>query len=207
MAVDDHTVHGLLKRVAAGENAAIQSLLRLHRDRLKRMVAIYFDDRLSRRADPSDVVQDTLVEAAQRLPDFAKEQPIPFYPWLRQLAREKLVQLKQHHLATQKRAVHREQPLEPSDASALYLAERFVATGTGPSERLMRKEQKERVRAALSKLPTRDREVLVLRYLEQLTVAEATAVLGITEEAYMKRHFRAIQRLRRNLDSTGGLST
>jgi RNA polymerase sigma-70 factor (ECF subfamily) len=206
MAVDDLTVHGLLARVAAGENAAIQSLLRLHRDRLKRMVAIYFDGRLSRRADPSDVVQDTLVEAAQRLPDFAKKQPIPFYPWLRQLAREKLVQLKQHHLAAQKRTVHREQPLEPSDASALYLAERFVATGAGPSERLMREEQKKRVRAALGKLPTRDREVLVLRYLEQLTVAEATAVLEISEETYMKRHFRAIQRLRRNLDSTGGLS-
>jgi RNA polymerase sigma-70 factor (ECF subfamily) len=205
MQADDQSVAGLLARVAAGHTDAIQSLLQIHRDRLKRMIAIYFDNRLSRRADPSDVVQETLVEAARRLPEYAGQQAIPFYPWLRQLAREKLLQLKQHH-ATQKRAIHREEPLEPSDASALYLAERFVATGTGPSERLMREEQKKHVRSALAKLPKRDRELLVLRYLEQLSVAEATAVLGISEEAYMKRHFRAIQRLRRNLGKSGGLS-
>jgi DNA-directed RNA polymerase specialized sigma24 family protein len=44
-----------------------------------------------------------------------------------------------------------------------------------------------------------DRELLVLRYLEQLTPREARAVLGIGEEAFAKRHLRAIQRLRRVL--------
>jgi RNA polymerase sigma-70 factor (ECF subfamily) len=206
MQSDDQSTEGLLTRVANGETQAVQTLLALHRERLKRMVAIYFDDRLSRRADPSDVVQETLVEAAHRLSDYVRKQPLPFYPWLRQLAREKLLQMKRHHLVKQKRAVRREAPLEPSDASAVHLSERLVATGTGPGDRLMRAEEKKLVRAALDRMKPRDREVLVLRYLEQLSTAEATAVLGISEEAYMKRHFRAIARLRQMLRGAGGIS-
>jgi RNA polymerase sigma-70 factor (ECF subfamily) len=200
MPADNQSVEGLLARAANGETDAVQTLLALHRERLKRMVAIYFDDRLSRRADPSDVVQETLVEAAHRLADYARKQPLPFYPWLRQLAREKLLQMKQHHFLKQKRTIRREEPLEPSDASAVHLAERLAATGTRPSERLIREEERKFVRAALNRLAPRDREILVLRYLEQLSAAEATAVLGISEDAYMKRHFRAIARLRQLLD-------
>jgi RNA polymerase sigma-70 factor (ECF subfamily) len=206
MHADDANVTALLSQAAAGQTDAIQTLLQLHRDRLKRMIAIYFDNRLLRRADPSDVVQETLAEAARRLPIYAAQPLIPFYPWLRRLAQDNLLKLKHFH-AAQKRAVHREEALEPTDASAMHLAERLAATGTGPSERAMREERKKQVQSALAKLPPRDREVLVLRYLEQLSVEEATAVLGISEEAYMKRHFRAIQRLRRNLGQAGGSSS
>ena len=86
MHADDANVTTLLSQAAAGQTDAIQTLLQLHRDRLKRMIAIYFDNRLLRRADPSDVVQETLAEAARRLPIYAAQRPIPFYPWLRRLA-------------------------------------------------------------------------------------------------------------------------
>jgi RNA polymerase sigma-70 factor (ECF subfamily) len=114
--------------------------------------------------------------------------------------------MKRHHIAKQKRAVRREAPLEPSDASAVHLSEQLVATDTGPGDRMMRAEEKKLVRAALDRMKPRDREVLVLRYLEQLSTAEATAVLGISEDAYMKRHFRAIARLRQMLHGLGGTS-
>ena len=67
---------------------ATEQLLVRHQERLHRMVAIRLDDRLKARMDPSDVVQDVLVEAANRLPQFAEERPIAFYPWLRRLAWE-----------------------------------------------------------------------------------------------------------------------
>jgi RNA polymerase sigma-70 factor (ECF subfamily) len=52
------------------------------------------------------------------------------------------------------------------------------------------------VRTALAALAEADREVLVLRYLEQLSVKDVGAVLGITEAAANKRALRALQRLR-----------
>jgi RNA polymerase sigma factor (sigma-70 family) len=52
------------------------------------------------------------------------------------------------------------------------------------------------VRAALEALPEADREVLVLRYLEQLTAREVGSVLGVGEAAAKKRALRALQRLR-----------
>lgn len=82
------------------------------------------------------------------------------------------------------------------DESALKLADRLVARGSSPSARLQREELRGRVRAALVQLAEHDREVLVLRHLEQLSTGEIAAVLGITEGAAYTRHLRALERLR-----------
>ena len=52
------------------------------------------------------------------------------------------------------------------------------------------------MQAALSRLSPHDREVLILRHLEQLSTADVAAALGITEAAVKKRHLRALERLR-----------
>src|SRR5262249_61746073 len=83
----------LLERVAAGDSAARDQLLQRHRRRLGRMVAVRFDPRLAARVDPSDVVQETLAEAAANLDRYLRERPLPFYPWLRQLAQRRVVDL------------------------------------------------------------------------------------------------------------------
>jgi RNA polymerase sigma-70 factor (ECF subfamily) len=57
------------------------------------------------------------------------------------------------------------------------------------------------VREALGRLPPADREVLELRHLEQLSVAETAAVLGVSVGAAKTRHLRAVQRLRALLEA------
>ena len=96
------------------------------------------------------------------------------------------------------RSVAREEPggLPLPDESALDLARKLVAPGTSPSNGLLREEQRGRVRAALTELGERDRSVLVMRYLEQLSTREMAAALGITERAAKARHMRALVRLR-----------
>jgi RNA polymerase sigma-70 factor (ECF subfamily) len=81
------------------------------------------------------------------------------------------------------------------DESALELARRLVGRGTSPSEQVLREEQRRRVREALARLGERDREVLVLRYLEQLSLREVAEALGINEGAAKARHARALLRL------------
>jgi RNA polymerase sigma-70 factor (ECF subfamily) len=154
----------LLARAAQGDQAALGQLLERHRPRLRHMIALRLDRRLLGRLDPSDVLQETLAEAARRLADYARLRPLPFYPWLRQLAWERLVQLHRRHVRAGKRSVRREQAgLPPSDESALALADRLVSRGSSPSARLRRSEQHRRVQAMLAQLAESDREVLVLR--------------------------------------------
>jgi RNA polymerase sigma-70 factor (ECF subfamily) len=189
-------LEGLMKRAGRGDAAARQQLLELHRDRLRRMVAVRLDRRLAARIDPSDVVQETLAGAVRGLSDYLRHRPMPFYPWLRRLAWERLVELQRRHIAA-RRSVAREAPVEEPGLgeSTAVLAERLLDSGTSPSGRLIREELRGRVRAALDRLPLRDREVLVLRYLEGLSPAEVAAVLEITEGAVKVRQTRALVRL------------
>jgi RNA polymerase sigma-70 factor (ECF subfamily) len=207
MGPHDEDTDRLLTRAAGGDAAARQQLLARHRDRLRRMVAVRLDPRLAARLDPSDVVQEALLEAARKLPVYLRERPVPFYPWLRRLAWEHLLKLHQRHMAG-KRNVAREERPAPAlpDGSALELAQRLVAPGTSPSGRAVREEVCGRVRAALGALAEADREVLVLRYLEGMTTAEIAAVLDLGESAVKMRHRRALDRLSRALgdDPEGG---
>jgi RNA polymerase sigma-70 factor (ECF subfamily) len=88
----------LLRQAECGEPGARERLLARHRDRLRKMIAWRLDRRLAARVDPSDVVQEVLLEASRKLDRFLREQPLPFFPWLRSLAGE--------HLAT----LHRRKP-------------------------------------------------------------------------------------------------
>ena len=187
----------LLTRAAQGDQTALGQLLGLHRQRLRQMIALRLDRQVQARLDPSDVVQETLAEAARRLADYARLRPLPFYPWLRQLAWERLVQLHRRHVQAGKRSVRREQADLPlSQESALALADRLVSRGSSPSARLHRSEQRRRVQAILAQLAEADREVLVLRYLEHLSTPELAAILGLTPAGVKTRQLRALQRLR-----------
>jgi RNA polymerase sigma-70 factor, ECF subfamily len=188
----------LIVLAAGGDQEAMGRLFDRHRARLKRMVAVRLDPRIRARLDPSDVVQEVLMEAAERLPAYARNPPLPFYPWLRGIAWQRLVDLYRRHLMAGKRSLRREEPLDMqlSDASATHLLERLASSGTSPSRRMLREEMCQRVRTALERLPAPDREVLVLRHLEQLTVSEIAVILGIDEGAVKMRRLRAARRLR-----------
>jgi RNA polymerase sigma-70 factor (ECF subfamily) len=188
----------LLEQASRGDDAARQQLLVRHRGRLRAMVAARLDRRLAARLDPSDVVQEALAEAARKLDAYLRERPLPFYPWLRQLAWNRLVKEHRAHLGRARRDVRREEPgvLRLQDESIAELAQRLASSASSPSRHALRVEVQGRVQAALALLREVDREVLVLRYLEQMPLHEVAAVLGIGPSAVKMRHFRALERLR-----------
>jgi RNA polymerase sigma-70 factor (ECF subfamily) len=188
----------LLRGAEGGDDGARQALLTRHRARLRKMVALHLDHRLAARVDPSDVVQEALADAAARLSDYARRRPLPFYPWLRQLAWDRLIELHRRHVRAGRRSVVREDPdvLRLPDESAAKLAACLADLRSSPSGHVLREELRQRVRQTLGRLAAGDREVLVLRHLEQLSTADAAAVLGIGEGAFKSRHLRALQRLR-----------
>jgi RNA polymerase sigma-70 factor (ECF subfamily) len=194
----------LIRKAQRGDRVAREQLLTRHRDRLRQMIAFRLDPRVAARVDPSDVVQEALTDASRKLSEYLKHRPLPYYPWLRQLALERLVKLHRRHIQAQKRSVTREEDWAPPlpDESAVELADRVAAgnlwgkSGGAAMGWLLREELQRRVRKILLQLGPRDREVLVLRHLEQMSPREMAAVLGISEGAVRVRHLRALQRFR-----------
>jgi RNA polymerase sigma-70 factor (ECF subfamily) len=193
----------LLDSAGRGDAQARGRLLERHRPRLKRMVAVRLDRRLAARVDPSDVVQETLADAAAQLDGHLRDRPIPFYPWLRRLAAGRLADAYRRHVRAARRSVEREEPPGLPGESVLELADRLLGRQTGPDTGLSRQERRAAVRAALDRLPLRDREVLVLRFLEDLSTADTAAVLEIGEGAVKMRVVRALDRLRDLLGEEG----
>jgi RNA polymerase sigma-70 factor, ECF subfamily len=186
----------LLRDAARGDQAALRSLLERHRERLRRMVALRLDCKLSARVDASDVVQEALLDAARKLAEYERERPLPFYPWLHRLTAQRLAVFhREHHRRT--RSIRREEhAFARVDDSAHSLLDHLVASDTTPGRDLLREELRQRVHGALMRLTSPDREILVMRYLEDLSFSEIAAILEIGESAAKMRHLRAIERIR-----------
>jgi len=194
--------HELFDRAAGGDQAARGDLLEGYRDYLRRMVAARLDRRLAPRVDASDLVQETLATAAARLDEYLRDRRISITGWLRGLARERVIDAHRHHLVADRRSVTRESRVpDLPDTSALDLGRRLFAGDTSPSNNLMRREQNDRILAGLASLSARDREILVMKYLEQRSTAEVAEALGLTERGVKGRHVRALVRLREIMEN------
>src|SRR5215813_3163744 len=104
---DSTETRGLLERIQAGDDAAFEALFARHREFLRKFVALRLDPDVRARVDPSDIVQETQLEAFDRLRDYLKRQPMPFRTWLRKTAYERMLKAHRHHAAA-RRSVKRE---------------------------------------------------------------------------------------------------
>lgn len=187
------------REVAVTDPADWGELLQRHRDRLRRMVALRLDRRLFGRVDPSDIIQEAFIEATTRREGYLREPTMPLFLWLRFLAGQKLLEIHRRHLGVKARDAGREIALHHGalpEATSAALAAQLLGRMTTPSQAAVRAEMKVRLQDALNAMDPMDREILALRHFEQLTSAEAAAVLGIQERAASKRFLRALERLR-----------
>src|SRR5256885_3144439 len=120
---DPDRTRTLLDRVKAGDAAAVDDLLTQHREPLRRAVQLRLDPALARRVDASDIVQEVMVEANRRLRDYLENPALPFGLWLRQLAKDRMIDAHRFHRQAQRRSVDREQPAQAAapDASSIQL--------------------------------------------------------------------------------------
>jgi RNA polymerase sigma-70 factor (ECF subfamily) len=71
-----------------------------------------------------------------------------------------------------------------------------------PASAVLQQELQQKLQEVLKSLDDIDREVILMRYYEQLSNQEIAAALGLTEAAASMRHLRALRRLKEAL--TGG---
>jgi RNA polymerase sigma-70 factor (ECF subfamily) len=196
-----------LQRAIGGDQAAWAQILARHRKRLRRMVALRLDQRLKGRIDPSDVIQEAFLQAAQALPKHLERPEQPVFLWLRWLTGMTLQLFHRQHLGVLGRDAGREVQLLDRpwpDATSAALAARLLGRDTRPSVAVIRAERQRRLQESLNAMDPLDREVLVLRHFEELTNAEVARELRLQESAASKRYIRALHRLKEILASLPG---
>lgn len=192
----------LLVGAKQGDDDAVNRLLDRHRDALRRMVQMRLDQKIQRRLDVSDVVQDVLVEANRRLATYLENPLMPFHLWLRQIAKDRIIDAHRRHRASAKRSVDREQPLAAPagmDRSTMELAAQVCDGELTPAAAATQQEMARRVEAAIGNLGDQDCEIIVMRHYEQLSNQEVAQALGLSEPAASMRYLRAVRRLREML--------
>jgi RNA polymerase sigma-70 factor, ECF subfamily len=189
----------LLVNAKRGDELAIEQLLTRHRDALKRMIDMRLDKRVAQRVDVSDIVQEVLVEASRRLQIYLENPAMPFHLWIRQIAKDRIIDAHRRHRVSAKRSVDRERRLEVQgtlDASTIELAGQLLDPELTPAAKATQREMALQVQACIEQLEDRDRDILLMRHYEQLTNQEVAVTLGLTEPAASMRYLRALKRLR-----------
>jgi RNA polymerase sigma-70 factor, ECF subfamily len=166
------------------------------REYLRLLARVQLGPQARARLDPSDVVQQTLLEAYRQRAAFRGCGDAELTAWLRQILAHNLADALRG-LARAKRDVARERSLEAQlhDSSA-RLAGWLAADQPSPSEHAQRHEEAIRLADALARLPEAQREALVLQHWQGLTLAQIGERLGRTPAAVAGLLKRGLKQLR-----------
>jgi RNA polymerase sigma-70 factor (ECF subfamily) len=177
------------------EDAPRKRSLEQFRSYLLLLARLQLDPRPRNRIDPSDIVQQTLLEAHAHLDQFHGDDSA-LAAWLRQaLANNLRDAWRARH--RERRDVRREQSLEAAVEQASVRLEGMLADPqSSPSQRAVRNEELQRLADALLQLPEPQREAIVLHHLQGCTLAETARHLGRTDAAVAGLLHRGLKKLR-----------
>jgi RNA polymerase sigma-70 factor (ECF subfamily) len=181
----------LVRRAMARDEAAIRAILKANNRRLFRIVrGILRND-----AEAEDVVQETYVRALTHLAGFRGESSLS--TWLSRIAmNEAMGRLRGRRLALDLDALSKTRP----EAQIIP----FPAASSDPEKSMAQREIQEVVERAIDALPEPFRLAFIMRVMEEMTVEETAALLGLKPETVKTRLHRARALLRRNVEKEIG---
>ncbi len=173
-----------------------QGELERYRDYLRLLARLQLDPRLRGKLDPSDLVQQTLLQAHQMRDQFRGTTEAEQAAWLRQILVRTMANAARD-LGRLKRDVGRERSLEAAIEESSVRLEAWLATEqSSPSAVAEKNERLLRLAEALEQLPEAQREAVVLHHLRGLSLAELANHLERSEGAAAGLLHRGIKRLR-----------
>src|SRR5262245_38118960 len=166
------------------------------RNYLLLLARLYLGGQPRGRLDASDVVQETLLEAHRKRGQFRGTGEAELAAWLRRMLAYTLADALRAQ-GRAKRDAARERSLEAAlDDSSSRLGAWLVAEQPSPSQQAQRHEQLVELADALATLPEPQREALVLRHCQGLSLREISERLGRTPAAVAGLLKRGLPQLR-----------
>jgi RNA polymerase sigma-70 factor (ECF subfamily) len=173
--------------------------LQRFRNYLVLLARLKLDRKLRGKLDASDVVQQTLLEAHQAMESFRGDDLAAQAAWLRQILARNLANAVRD-LTRAKRDVRKERSLNADlDASASQLEGWLAADQSSPSQKMECQERALRVAEALAELPDTQRDAVVLRHFQGLSLAQIADELDCTTAAVTGLLQRGLKNLRKSL--------
>ncbi len=195
-------LHQLLSKALAGDRDALGEVLTRHRSYLKVLASAQIHQRLQGKADPSDLVQETCLEAHKQIATFRGATNAEFAGWLRGILAHLLAKHFRRFLGTQQRDIKMEQSLvESLDHASGCMQRDLVAKIDSPSQIVMENETMLELAAALEKLPEDYRMAILLRNIQGLSFSEVAAAMNRTVDSVEKLWVRGLAKLKQQLDS------
>lgn len=193
----------LLGAIRDGDDGARAKVLERFGPWLRLMARLQIETSFQGKFDPSDIAQQTLLEACRDLPKFRGQSEPELLAWLRQILAHVLAHEVRRYRGTQQRDVGREVSLEASLAqTSLRLGAMLADSGPTPSQQAVAREQEVALADVLARLPDEYREVIVLRNLEDLPHEEIARRMGRSVGAVRMLWVRALARLRDEIGQT-----
>jgi RNA polymerase sigma-70 factor (ECF subfamily) len=191
-------IKGLVAGSRLGDAKASESLIATYRPYLRLLAGRRLPKLLAKRADGSDIVQQTLLDAVRGLPEFRGQTEAEFTAWMVRLLERNLLQSARLNMAAM-RDVRRETPEHAPDGSAQLVWHGVGSDGTSPQNSVFRGEAAFHLAEALEQLPDQQRRAVELRYLEQLPLDVIARELEKTTAAVAGLIARGVEALRRLL--------
>jgi RNA polymerase sigma-70 factor (ECF subfamily) len=174
--------------------------MELYRNYLGLLARLQIGRRLQGKVDPSDLVQETFLDACRAFAQFRGTTEAELVSWLRRCLATNMASLARRYSGSQRRDVRLERDLaEALDQSSQALERGLAAPHSSPSEQAARREQAVLLADGLRQLPEHHREVIILRQLEGLSFPEVARRMDRTVEGVKKLWIRALARLRQTL--------
>ena len=159
------------------------------------------DDDLQAKGAPSDLVQETFLEAQRDFGRFVGDSPEALRAWLRQILLHNIANFARRFRDTNRRAIAREVTLDSHQLSTAGPFQ-FATSDPSPSAEVMADERAAALDSAIGRLPKDYRTVIELRHCDGLSFAEIARQLGRSDNAVRKLFFRAVERLKQELDAS-----
>jgi RNA polymerase sigma-70 factor (ECF subfamily) len=179
---------------------AVEQLLDLYRNYLRLAARTSLGASVQAKADPSDMVQETLIKAHANFDQFQGSTEADLIAWLRQILANNILDLARRYRAGA-RQVSREISLDDALRSSVGSIKNFVAgEASSPSRNYQRREMAVVLADALEALSADHREVIILRNLEELDWAEIARKMNRTPDAVRVLWMRALKQLRPRIE-------
>jgi RNA polymerase sigma-70 factor (ECF subfamily) len=198
MAADAEGTAERLAAARAGSHEALGEALEACRRYLLLVAQSELAPELQAKGGASDLVQQTFLEAQRDFPRFAGTSEAELLAWLRCILLHNLGKFGRHYRGTQKRGLDREVALDAGSAAGVQ-PEHLAADSLSPSGHAIAREQNDALQRAVGRLPEAYREVIRLRYREDLSFEEIAERMQRSVAAVRKLWARAVERLKEDL--------